>query len=215
MKPLFLFCFVLSIALNSPAQNSLQRITLDPSLKPFYHGVESGDPEPDRVIIWTHVTTDTGTSGSVDVYWQIATDTGFTNIVNYGKAIATDSSHYCVKADVCGLQPSTYYYYMFNALGANSIVGRTKTAPSAGADVDSIRFAVVSCASWEHGFFNAYQSITNKNNIDAVVHVGDYIYEYASGNYTANISGRTYDPPTEACMGCPLCVQMGACASCA
>ncbi|MDB5284136.1 MAG: hypothetical protein JWO06_3211, partial [Bacteroidota bacterium] len=197
MKRLYFLQIMLLVVSFASAQSGPLRITLDPSLRPFYHGVESGDPEADRIIIWTHVTPDSGTASNIDVYWQIATDTGFTNIVNYGKCIATDSSHYCVKADVCGLQPSTYYYYMFYALGGNSITGRTKTAPAAGADVDSLRFAVVSCASWEHGYFNAYQSISNRNNIDAVVHVGDYIYEYGSGDYTANISGRTYDPPAE------------------
>lgn len=106
-----------------------QRITLNPSLRPFYHGVESGDPTDDHVIIWTRVTPDTGTTGDIEVYWQVATDTGFTNIVNYGKAVATEVNHYCVSVDVCGLQPSQFYYYMFNALGQNSIVGRTKTAP--------------------------------------------------------------------------------------
>lgn len=174
-----------------------RRINLNAGLAPFYHGVESGDPESDRVIIWTRITPDSGTTGDVPVYWQVATDTNFSNIVNYGKALATDSNHNCVKVDVCGLQPSTYYYYMFNGGGRNSIMGRTKTAPAPGADVDSLRFAVVSCASWEHGYFNTYQSISTHNDVDAVVHVGDYIYEYASGDYSANISGRTYQPPTE------------------
>ncbi len=195
-KKLLFVAFVFSSVLNSVAQQ--HRITLNPSYKPFYHGVESGDPTPDRVIIWTRVTPDTGMSGAITVYWQMATDTGFTNVVNYGKEIATDSSHFTVKADVCGLQPSTYYYYMFNALGKNSIVGRTKTAPSSTSDNDSARFAVVSCASWEHGYFNAYESISNRNDVDAVLHLGDYIYEYASGDFTGNVAGRAYDPPTEA-----------------
>lgn len=173
------------------------RITLNPNLRPFYHGVESGDPMQDQVIIWTRVTPDTGTIGDVEVFWQVATDTGFTNVVNYGKALATEDNHYTVKVDVCGLQPSTFYYYTFNAFGRNSIVGRTKTAPSATSNNDSVRFAVVSCASWEHGYFNAYQSIVNKNNVDAVVHLGDYIYEYESGGFSGNVAGRTYDPPTE------------------
>ncbi len=173
------------------------RITLNPALRPFYHGVESGDPTEDHVIIWTRVTPDTGATGNIAVYWQVATDTGFTHIVNYGKTIATEEGHYCAKVDVCGLQPSQFYYYMFNALGKNSIVGRTKTAPSGTADNDSVRFAVVSCAAWEHGYFNAYQSIANRNDVDAVVHLGDYIYEYASGESSTNIPGRTYDPPAE------------------
>lgn len=186
-----------TLALFTQAQTNQHRIVLDPTMKPFYHGVESGDPAEDKMIIWTRVTPDTGMLGDIDVYWQIATDTGFTNIVNYGKQIATDEGHYCIKVDVCGLQPSTYYYYMFNALGRNSIMGRTKTAPAATADADSVRFGVVSCASWEHGYFNAYESLSNTNNIDAVVHLGDYIYEYEAGGYGSNINGREYEPPTE------------------
>lgn len=194
--PLLLFQFLL---LSLFAQNQGQhRITLDPSMRPFYHGVESGDPMPDKVIIWTRVTPDSGSVGDIEVYWQIATDTSFTNIVNYGKAVATEDNHYCVKADVCGLQPSTYYYYMFQSGGRNSIMGRTKTAPASTADADSVRFAVVSCASWEHGYFNAYESVSNRNDVDAVVHLGDYIYEYATGDFSGNVSGRTYEPPTEA-----------------
>ncbi len=196
--PLVAFVCLCSLQFLSAQINHQQRITLDPSMKPFYHGVESGDPMSDHVIIWTRITPDTGMVGDIDVYWQIATDTNFTNVVNYGKLVATEANHYCVKADVCGLQPATYYYYMFQSGGKNSIIGRTKTAPGPNADIDSVRFAVVSCASWEHGYFNAYESVTKKDNVDAVVHLGDYIYEYASGDFSSNVSGRTYDPPTEA-----------------
>lgn len=195
IKKLTLVSLLLYIGSGVMAQQ--HRITLNPSYKPFYHGVESGDPTEDHVIIWTRVTPDTGTSSDIEVFWQIATDTGFTYIINYGKTLATEANHFCVKVDVCGLQPSQYYYYMFNALGKNSITGRTKTAPAANADNDSVKFAVVSCASWEHGYFNAYQSVSNRNDVDAVVHLGDYIYEYASGGFSGNVSGRTYDPPNE------------------
>lgn len=208
MRPLNILPFMLrncllllsvAFALFTNAQTNEHRIVLDPSMKPFYHGVESGDPAEDKVIIWTRVTPDTGMVGDVEVFWQIATDTNFNNVVNYGKAMAMDGNHYCVKVDVCGLQPSTYYYYMFRALGRNSIMGRTKTAPAGNADVDSLRFGVVSCASWEHGYFNAYQSLANRNNVDAIIHLGDYIYEYASGDFADNsVQGRTYEPTTEA-----------------
>jgi alkaline phosphatase D len=173
-------------------------ITLNPNLKPFYHGVASGDPLPDGVMLWTRVTPDTGTAGPIKVYWQIATDVNFNNVVNYGKTEALEANDYCVKLDVCGLQPSTFYYYMFNANGKNSIIARTKTAPASNADNDSARFAVVSCASWEHGYFNSYENISARNDVDAVLHLGDYIYEYASGDFTGNIAGRTYDPTGEA-----------------
>ncbi len=199
MAHLFLFTALIFAGFNAFTQSidHQQRITLDPSMRPFYHGVESGDPMSDRVIIWTRVTPDTGMVGDIEVYWQIATDTNFTHIVNYGKTVATADNHYCTKVDVCGLQPATYYYYMFQSGGRNSIIGRTKTAPDGNADVDSIRFGVVSCASWEHGYFNAYEALSTHNDVDAVLHLGDYIYEYASGDFSDNISGRTYDPTTE------------------
>jgi phosphodiesterase/alkaline phosphatase D-like protein len=76
---------------------------------------------------------------------------------------------------------------MFNANGKNSIIARTKTAPGANADNDSARFAVVSCASWEHGYFNSYENISARNDVDAVLHLGDYIYEYATGDFTGNM----------------------------
>ncbi len=196
MNQLLLLCFTVLFFKASDAQHQ-HRITLDPALRPFYHGVESGDPTPDKVILWTRVTPDTAVTGNIDVYWQVATDVNFTNIVNYGKTIATPENHYCVKVDACGLQPATFYYYMFNALGRHSIVARTKTAPAETANNDSCRFAVVSCASWEHGYFNAYESISNRNDVDAVLHLGDYIYEYATGDFSDNVQGRTYDPPTE------------------
>ena len=81
---------------------------------PFFHGVASGDPLPNKVIIWTRVTPYSGTTSEVDVYWQIATDTAFQNIVNFGKVKTDTSKDFTVKIDVCGLQPNTYYYYVHN-----------------------------------------------------------------------------------------------------
>ncbi|MFN8308357.1 MAG: alkaline phosphatase D family protein [Chitinophagales bacterium] len=200
MKNLLLALLCMA-ALGAGAQVKQHRITLNPTYKPFYHGVESGDPTESSVMIWTRCTPDSGNVSSILVNWQIATDLQFTNVVNYGKAYATDASEFTVKVDVCGLQPSTYYYYMFSANGKNSIVGRTKTAPAANSNNDSVRFAVVSCASWEHGYFNAYENICARNDVDAVLHLGDYIYEYASGDFSDGAvtdQGRVYDPPQEA-----------------
>lgn len=176
---------------------SQARLTLTPAFEPFYHGVASGDPTHEKVIIWTRCTPNTGVSGNLDVYWQMATDTNFTHVVNFGYTQALPENDYTVKVDVCGLQPNTWYYYMFQNNGKNSITGRTRTAPLPTSDNDSARFAVVSCASWEHGFFNAYQNIADRNEVDAVVHVGDYIYEYGVGQYSSNIAGRTYEPTNE------------------
>ncbi len=151
----------------------------DPSLKPFYHGVASGDPLKSQVIIWTRVTPDV--DEAVNVSWRISTTPDMNNVVNSGVVTTDLSRDYTVKVDVTGLQPATTYYYDFLAMGASSIVGRTKTAPEG--DADQLRFAVVSCSNYQNGFFNAYERISERNDLDAVIHLGDYIYEYETGEF--------------------------------
>ena len=155
-----------------------ERSTVDTSLVPFYHGVASGDPTPNAVIIWTRVTPDA--PGNVSGTWRVALDTNFTNIVQSGTFTADSSRDYCVKIDVTGLQPNTWYFYEFTALGRNSLTGRTKTAPVGG--IDQLRFAFVSCSNYPTGYFNAYNRIRERNDVDAVLHLGDYIYEYGSNS---------------------------------
>jgi alkaline phosphatase D len=164
-------------------------------VEPFYHGVASGDPLDDAVIIWTRVTPqDFGSPVAVE--WRMATDTSMSNIVNSGSLLTDNTKDFTVKVDVTGLQPDTYYYYEFTALGANSARGRTKTAPTG--SVDSLRFAVVSCANLEAGYFNAYEAITEKNDVEAVLMLGDYIYEYEEGGYSPNSNvDRVFDPTNE------------------
>lgn len=158
-------------------------------LAPFFHGVASGDPLSDKVIIWTRVTTD-----SVDarVKWRIASDTGMVNVLDSGMVMTDASRDFTVKVDVPNLQPNTFYYYEFEAYNKYSLRGRTKTLPVG--DVDSLRFAVVSCSNYAAGFFNAYDALTNRNDIDAVLHLGDYIYEYGDGQFGAD---RSLQPSAE------------------
>lgn len=171
-------------------------IVLNPLLKPFYHGVASGDPTSNSVIIWTRLTPDTGWVGTADVLWRVATDTGMTNIVQSGTFSTDQSKDYTVKIDVSGLSPNTFYFYEFTYWGYNSIRGRTKTAPAAGAD--SLRFAVVSCANYEAGYFNAYKVIKDRNDVDAIIHLGDYIYEYEHDGYAFNATAnRIWEPQNE------------------
>jgi alkaline phosphatase D len=171
-------------------------LTLNPVLKPFYHGVASGDPLSDRVIIWTRLTPDTSWIGSADVLWRVATDTGMTNIVQSGSYTTDQSKDYTVKIDVTGLNPNTFYFYEFTHNGFNSLRGRTKTAPVG--SVDSLRFAVVSCANYEAGYFNAYKVINARNDVDAIIHLGDYIYEYEHDGYAFNAtSNRIFEPINE------------------
>ncbi|WP_331958639.1 alkaline phosphatase D family protein [Ohtaekwangia sp.] len=165
----------------------------DVSLKPFYHGVASGDPLQDRVILWTRVTPDDSVS-EISVRWEIASDENFSSIVKSDSLKTDPLRDYTVKVDVDGLQPNQHYYYRFHALGKTSQTGRTKTL-SADA-LDSLKLAIVSCSNWEFGYFNAYNIIAGKE-VDAVVHLGDYIYEYATGKYGDTTIGRIHLPKHE------------------
>ena len=170
------------------------RIKLYSIYAPFYHGVASGDPLTDRVIIWTRVTPDSTVTGPIPVVWKMATDTNFTNVVNSGTTLANMQRDYTVKVDVNGLQPNTWYYYYFSAMGKNSVVGRTKTVPVG--DNDSIRLAIMTGSDYNAGFFNNYFAIARRNDIDAVIHTGDYIYEYGTNEYGTN-PDRGLEPSTQ------------------
>jgi len=173
---------------------------IDSSLRPFYHGVASGDPLSDRVILWTRVTP--SVDAPVLVRWQIATDTAMASVVTSGTFTTNAERDYTVKVDAQGLEADKTYYYMFTALGAPSLIGRTKTLPATTATVRQVRFAVVSCSSYPHGFFNAYGRIAERNDLDAVLHLGDYIYEYNAsetsyGGRTGIQLGRVSNPTNE------------------
>ena len=146
--------------------------------KPFYHGVASGDPLSDRVVIWTRVTPDDSLH-AIDVSWEVAATEQFDKIIKKGSVKTSPEKDYTVKVDVDGLSPNSHYYYRFSALDETSPAGRTKTLPVG--SVDSIKFAVVSCSNWQHGYFNAYDRIAEKD-VDVVLHLGDYIYEYGTNN---------------------------------
>lgn len=149
----------------------------------FLHGVASGDPLSDRVIIWTRVTPDS--AGSYPVQWQVAADSRFSQIVQSGTAIADGGADYTVKVDATGLKPATTYYYRFMADGATSPTGTTKTLPTG--SVAQVKLAVVSCSNFPAGYFHAYADIA-RQPLDAVIHLGDYIYEY--GRTTTDSNGQ-------------------------
>nr|HPH89105.1 PhoD-like phosphatase N-terminal domain-containing protein [Chitinophagales bacterium] len=158
--------------------NTTERIALDDALFPFYHGVASGDPTQNSVIIWTRLTTDQPTA---TLEWQVATDTFMQNVIKSGSVSTSIDLDYSVKVDVTDLQPNTFYFYEFKFDNHYSLRGRTKTLPSG--NVDKQRFAVVSCSSFPHGYFNVYQAINQRNDVDAIIHLGDYIYEYGKNEY--------------------------------
>lgn len=166
----------------------------DTSLAPFYHGVASGDPLDDRVIIWTRVTPVNDTL--IPVRWKMATDTGFTHIVAQGSTTTDYTKDYTVKIDVSGLQPGVTYYYYFTALNRNSLIGRTHTLPLS--TVQHLRFAVASCSNYQMGYFNGYKRMAERRDLDAVIHLGDYIYEYPTYGYGYTTAvNRKHQPDNE------------------
>lgn len=192
----FILCMSL-LACNAPVKEKiyLEEVAnlFDKKLKPFYHGVASGDPLQDRVILWTRVTPD-DSSATVIVKWEISTAANFSSILK-SDSLSTSIVHdFTVKVDVSGLQSGTKYFYRFTALGNTSEIGETKTLPQ---NPDSLKLAVVSCANWEWGFFNPYEKIAQRPEVDAVVHLGDFIYEYATGKYGDTTIGRINIPKHE------------------
>lgn len=190
-------------------------ITYSPSQLNFTHGVASGDPYPNSVIIWTRcapntdVVNDNSTvSGYVPLYnpvpilndtdqgkppskspvcvsYKVATDQQMTTIVDQGTVYTSSDIDYTLKVEASGLNPFTYYYYQFTVCDSDnsSPVGRTKTTPLPSDQTSAINLAVYSCSNFPWGFFNAYGNPVRKDSVDYVLHLGDYIYEYANKDY--------------------------------
>jgi alkaline phosphatase D len=162
----------------------------------FRHGVASGDPLPDAVVLWTRVTpTAASTPGSgkgprVEVDWEVATDAAFRRIVRRGTFQTGPGRDHTVKVDATGLKPASWYFYRFRCAGATSPVGRTRTAPAADATPDHVRFGVVSCANLQAGWFSAYRGLAERDDLHAVLHLGDYLYEYGPGQYGYGIDDQ-------------------------
>ena len=180
------------IACSSGSNNS-DSVSVLPA--DFNHGVASGDPLTDRVIIWTRVSP--ATEGEVGITWEVATDSGFANIVANGSGVTSADVDYTVKVDVEGLQPASVFYYRFATINATSMIGRTRTLPEG--VTETATFAVVSCSNYPAGYFNVYREVANQE-VDAVLHLGDYLYEYTSTGYASDRAeefGRVVEPANE------------------
>ena len=153
----------------------------DDELAPFLHGVASGDPTATTVVLWTRITPADGRGDPIPVDWEIAADPDFADIVSSGTVDAVAGNDFTVKVVAGGLSSFTYHWYRFTGLGATSIVGRTKTAPAVGQEADRLRFGLVSCSNYEGGYFNAYARLAERNDLDAILCAGDYLYEYGQG----------------------------------
>jgi len=168
-----------------------------PGANPFQHGVASGDPLADRVILWTRVSPQADRMVEpISVDWWIARDAAGRDRVEEGRIEAVADRDYCVKLDVEGLDPATEYFYRFFSGAGSSRLGRTRTLPDH--SIDSLRLAVASCANYPEGYFNAYAAIARRDDLDLVVHLGDYLYEYGNGEYGDGTSiDRIPDPVHE------------------
>lgn len=174
----------------------------------FQHSVASGDPLPDAVVLWTRVTPSpdavpgSGVGEPVAVRWEVAADPEFRQITAAGQLTTDASRDHTVKVDAQGLAAATTYFFRFTALdgparGAVSRVGRTRTAPHPGVDPGRLRFGVCSCSNYEAGYFRAYRELADRDDLEFTLHLGDFTYEYASGEYGGahNAIVRRVEPP--------------------
>ncbi|KAF2086211.1 alkaline phosphatase-like protein [Saccharata proteae CBS 121410] len=205
---------------NDPAVRFIEAGKLN-----FTHGVASGDPESGSVILWTRCSpmydddkSNATVSGTVPLFnhdteeyirvstapvcvnYKVATDSAMQDCVDSGTAYTTSDIDYTLKVEAKNLSPFTTYYYQFNVCGSNntSPVGRTKTTPSPTDTIAQVNLAVFSCSNYPFGFFNAFGNSARKDAVDFVLHLGDFIYEYAEGAYGYGWSiGRVSQPNKE------------------
>lgn len=169
------------IHLNLTAQNYQDypdRIYADTLHAPFYHGVASADPLTDKVLLWTRISPENKPlDDTLSVFWEISADSNFTSILDSGTVYTDSTTDWTVTVDAENLSPGTYYYYRFqDSIGNHSVRGRTKTAPMG--NNTQFEIGVASCSSIFSGFFNAYARMSENNEIDLIVHLGDYIYDF-------------------------------------
>jgi alkaline phosphatase D len=205
----------LGISLRKVVKRNDPSSSFNSSQLNFTHGVASGDPYPNSVILWTRLSpvfddidANVTVSGVVPLFnpvpiyngtdehlppsnapvclnWAVSSDPNVTQIVSQGTVYTSSDVDYTVKVEAAGLQPFTRYYYQFSTCDSQvkSIIGRTKTTPNPTDDTTSVSLAIYSCSNFPFGFFNAYGNPVRKDSVDYVIHLGDYIYEYANGDY--------------------------------
>jgi alkaline phosphatase D len=151
--------------------------------------VARGDPLTDRVILWTRVTPEgQARPATLRIAWELARDPEFRELVNSGSTETSAARDYTIKIDAAGLAPGTRYFYRFRSADRTSPVGITRTLP--GIDATAVNLAVVSCSNYPAGLFHVYREISRREDLHAVLHLGDYIYEYARGGYASSEAAR-------------------------
>lgn len=153
---------------------------------PFTLGVASGSPSDRGMVLWTRLAPEPlaadGHGGmpreDVTVRWEVAADQDFGTIVKRGSALAQPALAHAVHPQVTGLEPATTYWYRFRVADRTSPVGRFRTLPAAGIEPEKFTFASASCQAWYHGHFTAHRHLADEADLDLVIFLGDYIYEY-------------------------------------
>ncbi|MFZ4519117.1 MAG: alkaline phosphatase D family protein [Microthrixaceae bacterium] len=162
---------------------------------PFRHGVASGDPDAGSVLLWTRVD-GLAPGAAAEVTWEVSTRPDLATTVATGRTVASADRDGCVTVTAAGLGPSTTYYYRFSTGGSVSPVGRTRTTPSG--PTARLRLGVVSCSNYAFGNFHLYGYLAERADLDAIVHLGDYTYEYATAGAGETYGEyRTLEPPNE------------------
>ena len=153
----------------------------------------SGDPRPHRVVLWTRVDPYAAAGLPVAVTWEVATSPDFADVVGSGSSVADPAGDHCVKVVATGLPSDRWLWYRFAAFGAQSPIGRARTAPASDASPDRVRFAVANCQSFVNGFWGAYRAMA-REDVDFVLHLGDYIYEHGGKEPKYGHNGVRHDP---------------------
>jgi len=187
-----------SAAACSPKVSESFTAALAPVNTSFKHGIASGDPRANSVILWTRVTQKNSDAGEMVLSWEMSDAADFTVLASSGQTTTSAARDWTVKVEASGLEAGQNYFYRFRSGEKTSPIGQTKTLPEG--EVKSARFAVTSCSNWQHGFFNTYDHIARQDHFDAVLHLGDYYYEYGndiSVDSEAAAQGRLHDPAHE------------------
>ena len=183
-----------SLALSACGVNHLI-----PTSVSFLHGVASGDPLSDRVMLWSRVSPSNAPEGKdIDITWEVASDDQFTKIIKTGSVATNAARDYTVKVDVNGLSANTAYFYRFSFDTTRSPVGRTKTLPVG--SVAQVKMVVFTCSNYPAGYFNVYAEVAKLTDVDVAIHLGDYIYEYPRDGYASQDAAalnRLVEPKNE------------------
>ncbi|NUZ10140.1 alkaline phosphatase D family protein [Pseudoalteromonas sp. McH1-7] len=172
-----------SVSLTGCGSSDSKDIASNDFTVAFDHGVASGDPLSDKVILWTRVTPQ-GNPSSVALTLQVSESQDFGVLLQSHQLVAQAKNDYTVKVDLSDLSANSQYFYRFVTTEIHSPIGRCKTLPVN--DVNQVKLAVMSCANYPAGYFHVYAEAAKRNDLDAVLHLGDYIYEYGMGGYATD-----------------------------